>query len=64
MCWEIIYKPNSNYKNGTTKLALDSKLLYDQIFENKYQMPHIHELIDNIALQLSNKESNERFSSS
>ena len=34
------------------KLALDSKLLNDQIFENNYQMPNIHELIDNVALQL------------
>ena len=42
-------------KNGSIKLALDSKLLNNQIFKNKYQMPNIHELIDNIALQLSSK---------
>ena len=41
------------------KLALDSKLLNDQIFKNKYQLPNIHELIDNIALQLSNRDSRE-----
>ena len=41
------------------KLALDSKLLNDQIFKNKYQMPNIHELNNNIALQLSNKDSGE-----
>ena len=46
-------------KDGSIKLALDSKLLNDQIFKNKYQMPNIHELIDNIALQLSNKDSGE-----
>ena len=46
-------------KDGSIKLALDSKLLNDQIFKNKYQMPNIHELIDNIVLQLSNKDSGE-----
>ena len=42
-------------KDGGIKLVLDSKLLNDQIFNNKYHMPNIHELIDNIALQLSKK---------
>ena len=46
-------------KDGSIKLALDSKLLNNQIFKNKYQMLNIHELIDNIALQLSSKESGE-----
>ena len=46
-------------KDGNIKLALDLKLLHDQIFKNKYQMPNIHELIDNLALQLSNKYSGE-----
>ena len=46
-------------KDGSIKLALDSKLLNNQIFKNKYQMPNIHELIDNIALQLSSKGSGE-----
>ena len=46
-------------EDGSIKLALDSKLLNGQIFKNKYQMPNIHELIDNIALQLSNKHSGE-----
>ena len=46
-------------KDGSIKLTLDSKLLSDQIIKNKYQMPNIHELIDNIALQLSNKDSGE-----
>ena len=39
-------------KDTLIKLALDSKLLNDQIFKNKYQMPNIHELIDNMALQI------------
>ena len=51
-------------KDGRIKLVLDSKLLNEQIFNNKYQMPNIHELIDNIALQLSNKESVEVWFSS
>ena len=38
-------------KDGSIKLALDSKLLNDQIFKNEYQMPNTHELIDNVALQ-------------
>ena len=46
-------------KDGSIKLALHSKLLNNQIFKNKYQMPNIHELIDNIALQLSSKNSGE-----
>ena len=49
-------------KDGSIKLALDSKLLNNQIFKNKYQMPNIHEFIDNIALQLSSKDSG-KFSS-
>ena len=44
-------------KEGSIKLALDSKLLNNQIFNNKYQKPNIHELIDNKALQLSSRES-------
>ena len=51
-------------KDGSIKLALDSKLLNNQMFKNKYQMPNIHELIDNIALQLSSKESGEVWFSS
>ena len=51
-------------KDGSINLALDSKLINNQIFKNKYQMPNIHELIDNIALQLSSKESGEVWFSS
>ena len=45
-------------KDTSIKLALDSKLLNDQIFKNKYQKPNIHELIDNVALQISRLELN------
>ena len=48
-------------KDGSIKLALESKLLNDQIFKNKYQMSNTHELFENIGigLQLSNKNSRE-----
>ena len=46
-------------KDGSIKLALDSKFFNNQIFKNKYQMPNKHELIDNVALQLSSKGSGE-----
>ena len=57
----LFYQPNCNYseKDTSIKFALDSKLLNDQIFKNKYQMPNIHELIEKVALQISEK-SNER----
>ena len=42
-------------KDGSIKFALDSKLLTDQIFENKHQKPKFHELIDYVALQISEK---------
>ena len=44
-------------KDTSIKLAIDSKLLNDQIFKNNYQMPNIHELIDNVALQISKKSN-------
>ena len=44
-------------KDTSIKLALDSKLLNDQVFKNKYQMSNIHELIDNVALQISEKSN-------
>ena len=55
----LFHQPNCNYseKDASIKLALDSKLLNDQIFKNKYQMPNIHELIDNVALQISEKSN-------
>ena len=44
-------------KDTSIKQALDSKLLNDQIFKNNYQMLNIHELIDNVALQISEKSN-------
>ena len=42
-------------KDGSIKLALDSKFLNDPIFKNKYHMPNIHELKDSVTLQISEK---------
>ena len=44
-------------KDASINLALDSKLLNDQIFKNKYQIPNIYELIDNVTLQFSEKSN-------
>ena len=41
-------------KDKSIKLALDSKFIYKQIYKNKYQMPNIHELVDNVAAQITN----------
>ena len=40
-------------KDSSIELKLVSKLLSDQIFKTKYQMPNTHKLIDNFAIQLS-----------
>ena len=36
-------------KDGTIKLALNAKPMNAQIWQNKYQMPNMHELIDSAA---------------
>ncbi len=36
-------------KDGSQKLALDSKKLNAWVIKNKYQMPNIDELVDQIA---------------
>ena len=46
-------------KDGSKKLASDSKLFNDQTFKNKYKLPNIHELIDNVVVRISEK-SNEQ----
>ena len=58
---DCFIRPNvlTRKKDTSIKLALDSKLLNDQIFKNKYQMPNIHELIDNVALQTSKNPTGE-----
>ena len=46
-------------KDKSIKLALDSKFLNKQIYKNKYQMPNIHELVDNVVPQISNNSAGE-----
>ena len=41
-------------KDKSIKLALDSKFINKQIYKNKYQMLNIHELVDNVAAQITN----------
>ena len=36
-------------EDGTIKLALNAKPMNAQIWQNKYQMPNMHELIDSAA---------------
>ena len=43
-------------RDGSIKLALNSKLLNKQIFRNRYQMPNLFELIDNVAVTISGHE--------
>ena len=43
-------------KDGSIKLALNSKLLNKQIFRKRYQMPKLFELIDNVAVTTSGHE--------
>ena len=51
-------------RDGSIKLALNSKLLNKQIFRNRYQMPNLFELIDNVAVTISgHDERNIWFSS-
>ena len=40
-------------RDESIKLALNSKLLNKQIFRNRYQMPNLFELIDNVAVTIS-----------
>ena len=41
------------------KLALDSKFINKPIYKNKYQMPNIHKLVDNVASQISSDSNRE-----
>ena len=51
-------------RDGSIKLALNSKLLNKQIFRNRYQMPNLFELSDNVAVTISGyNEKNNCFSS-
>ncbi len=44
-------------KDGSIKLALDSKRLNEWVIKNKYQMPNIDELIDQIAQIITSSKS-------
>ena len=40
-------------RDGSIKLALNSKILNKQIFRNRYQKPNLFELIDKVAVTIS-----------
>ena len=40
-------------KDGSIKLALNAKPMNAQIWQNKYQMPDMHELIDSAAQNIT-----------
>ena len=46
-------------KEKSIMLALDSKIIKNQIYKNKYQMPNIHELADNVAAQIASNSVGE-----
>ena len=48
-------------QDKSIKLALDSKFSNKQIYKNKYQMPNIHEPVDNVAAQISNDSVGKRW---
>ena len=43
-------------RDGSIKLALNSKLLCKQILRNRYQMRNLFDLIDNFAVKISGNE--------
>ena len=51
-------------RDGSIKLALNSKLLNKQIFRNRYQMPNLFDLIDNAAVTISVLDENKIWFSS
>ena len=44
-------------KDGSVKLALESRELNKQVHKNKYQMPNIEELMDTVGQTISEKKS-------
>ena len=46
-------------KDGSIKLALDAKPINAQIFKNKYQMPIVDELMDNVGQVISTASETE-----
>ena len=51
-------------RDGSIKLALNPKLLNKQIFRNRYQMPNLFELIDNVAVTISGHDKRNTWFSS
>ena len=43
-------------KDGSVKLALESRELEKQVHKNKYQMPNIEELMDTVVQTISEKK--------
>ena len=50
-------------RDGSIKLGLNSKLLNKQIFRNRYQMPNLFEIIDNVAVTISGHDEKKTFGS-
>ena len=44
-------------KDGSVKLALESRELNKQMHKNKYQMPNIEELMDTVGQTISEKKN-------
>ena len=44
-------------KDGSVKLALESRELNKQVHKNKYQMPNIEELMDTVGQTISEKKT-------
>ena len=47
-------------KDGSVKLALESRELNKQVHKNKYQMPNIEELMDTVGQTISEKKTGRR----
>ena len=64
MLGQIFCVPNSNNskkKDGSVKLALESRELNKQVHKNKYQMPNIEELINTVGQTISEKKQGDIF---
>ena len=48
-------------KDGSVKLALESRELNKQVHKNKYQMPNIEELMDTVGQTISEKKPGDIF---
>ena len=48
-------------KDGSVKLALESRELNKQVHKNKYQMPNIEEQMDRVWQTISKKKSGDVF---